>query len=400
MKKIALFGGLAVILIVLTAAVRFYYINLRGVGPVVNPAPEDITTQIPGIPKSAQNLTNLPLQIPAGFTVSVFAKNLGGARVLAWDPTGTLLVSIPGQGKVMAIVDSNGDGAVDDITTVISGLNKPHGLAFHDGRLYIAEMDKVAVYDYDAATKKAANKQKILDLPSGGNHTSRTIGFGPDGKLYVAVGSSCNACVEKDPRRAAISVANPDGSNAKIFASGLRNAVFFAWSPYDSRMWASNMGRDLIGDDVPPETVNIVSEGKNFGWPYCYGQRIWDKTFDSSKKAEEFCKTVELPHIEYQAHAAPLGLAFTPKSWPKAYQNSLLVAFHGSWNRTVPTGYTIVRFQLDSKGNYVKSEDFISGWLTSGGALGRPVDLLFDTQGVLYVSDDKIGVIYRVVYNP
>jgi glucose/arabinose dehydrogenase len=161
-------------------------------------------------------------------------------------------------------------------------------------------------------------------------------------------------------------------------------------------MWATTMGRDLIGDNTPPETVNIVTEGKNFGWPYCYGQRIWDKTFDATKKAENFCKTIEPPHIEYQAHAAPLGLAFTPNSWPKGYQHNLLVAFHGSWNRTQPTGYKVVRFILDDNGTYKGSEDFVSGWLTAAGALGRPVDLLFNQNGTLYLSDDKAGVIYTI----
>ena len=374
----------------------FIYKNIRGAGPAISPPAEDITGQIPKTPSEAKNLTDLPLHIPSGFTVSVFAKNLGDARVMTWDPTGSLLVSVPGQGKVMALTDADSDGVADGGITVAAGLNRPHGVAFHEGTLYIAEMDKVAVYDYDTAAKKTANKKKILDLPNGGNHTSRTIGFGPDGKLYISVGSSCNACIEKDSRRAAISVANADGSDAKIFASGLRNAVFFTWSPFDGRMWATTMGRDLIGDDIPPETVNIVMSGKNFGWPYCYGKQIQDKKFDNSQKAADFCKTVEPPHIEYQAHSAPLGLAFIPKSWPKEYQNSLLVAFHGSWNRSEPTGYKIVRFQLDDKGNYISAEDFISGWLTGSGALGRPVDVLFDGKGNLFISDDKSGTIYLV----
>jgi len=266
---------------------------------------------------------------------------------------------------------------------LLSGLNQPHGLAFHGGKLYVAETNAVSVYDYDG---KATNRKKIIDLPGGGLHFSRTIGFGPDGKLYIALGSTCNVCVESNPLRAKILVANADGTNLKVFASGLRNAVFFIWK--DQTMWATVMGRDYLGDDLPPDTIDIIREGKNYGWPYCYGKQVWDKTFDASQKAADFCKTTEPSFIDYQAHSAPLGLAF--------YKNDLLVSMHGSWNRTAPTGYKIVRFKFDDKGKYLGTEDFISGWLVNGGALGRPVDLLFDDKGNLFISDDKAGVIYKV----
>lgn len=388
MKKILIILGVVFVAAAIWAGI-FYYRNLRGSKPAFGPIPT-ITEKTTSAPGASVNTTGLPLTLPQGFAISIFAKNVPDARVLVWDPKGRLLVSSPETGNVFAL---DRDGLR---STVIGGLNKPHGIAFNNGKLYIAETDAVAVYDYDQATGRAANRKKIIDLPAGGNHFSRTIAFGPDGKLYIAIGSSCNACVEKDARRATIQVANADGSNVQTFASGLRNAVFFTWSPFDNKMWATTMGRDLLGDNTPPETVNIISAGKNFGWPYCYGNRIWDKSFDGSKKAEDFCKTVEPPHIEYQAHSAPLGLAFIPTSWGVEYGQDLLVAFHGSWNRSVPTGYNIVRFKLDAKGKYMSAEDFISGWLTSDGALGRPVDLLFDSSGNLFVSDDKAGVIYRV----
>jgi glucose/arabinose dehydrogenase len=398
MKKVFLFVVLLILVIGSIVGGHFIFTH-RGALPAMRSPSIDITEVLPSSSASSEestNTTGTPLTMPNGFTISIFAKNLGDARVMAWDPDGTLLVSNPGKERVVALIDTNGDGISENTIPVVQDLNKPHGIAFHKGKLYVAEVNQVAIYDYDAKNKKATNKKKILDLPAGGNHTSRSIAFGPDGKLYISVGSSCNACVEKDTHRAAISVANADGSDYKIFAAGLRNAVFFTWSPFDNRMWATNMGRDLIGDDIPPETVNIVTQGKNFGWPYCYGKRVWDKSFDSSKKAQEFCGSVEPPHIEYQAHSAPLGLAFIPKSWPQQYQNDLLVAFHGSWNRTQPTGYKVVRFNLDDEGNYLSAEDFISGWLQGSGAIGRPVDLTFDANGVLYISDDKAGVIYRV----
>src|SRR3989344_480294 len=305
---------------------RFWYQNLRGVKPAVGPV--------------LQNSTGLPLTILEGYSISVFAQNIPNARVLTWDPTRRLLVSSPATGKVFRIAD---DGSS---SVVIEGLNKPHGLAFKDGKLYIAETDAVAVYDYDG---KASNRKKITDLPSGGNHFSRTIGFGPDGKLNISIGSSCNVCVEKDTRRASIMVY--DGE-LKPFATGLRNSVFFTWR--NGEMWATDMGRDLIGDITPPEEVNIVKSGKNYGWPYCYGNRIADTTFGGT---DDFCKTTEPPIIEYQAHSAPLGLAFD--------KDYLYVSYHGSWNRTEPTGYKIVRFDLNN--NY-KASDFITGWLQSPSA--------------------------------
>lgn len=323
---------------------RFWYQNLRGAKPALGPA---------------VNVTGLPLVIADGYSMEIFAKDIPNARVLAWDPKGKLLVSSPATGKVFALPQK---------TVVVEGLNQPHGLAFKDGKLYIAETDAIAVYDYDG---KATNRKKIIDLPGGGNHFSRTIGFGPDGKLYVSIGSSCNVCVEKDTRRASIMMF--DGE-LKSYATGLRNSVFFIWK--DNEIWATEMGRDLIGDDVPPDEINIIKEGKFYGWPYCYGKNVQDTGS---------CEGAEPSFIDLPAHSAPLGLAFD--------KNYLYVAYHGSWNRTVPTGYKIVRFDLNN--NYEQS-DFITGWLQGDAALGRPVDLLFDNKGNLYISDDKAGVIYKV----
>lgn len=378
----------------------FAYGNLRGAGPAFGPKSGDIAKLFvtPAATPNQQvknpvNNTKFPLQIPAGFTMSIYANDAPGARALVFDPNGTLLVSLTLNGAVEAVPNPGHTGQTLPPVTVVSGLNNPHGLAFKGNTLYIAESNQVATYDYDPATFKATNKKKIIDLPNDGFHYTRTIRFGPDGRLYVSIGSDCNVCRESDSRRASIYVANPDGSDFKPYATGLRNAVFFTWSG-DGRMWATVMGRDYLGDDLPPDTIDIIREGKNYGWPYCYGKNVWDSSFDRSQKAKDFCTTVEPSYIDYQAHSAPLGLAFVPKSWPATYTNSLLVAMHGSWNRSVPTGYKIVRFKFDDKGNYLGGEDFITGWLQGSGALGRPVDLLFDLQGNLFVSDDKAGVIY------
>lgn len=375
---------------------NFYYENLRGIAPAMNPPVGDIAQRISGnSAKDAENKTGLPLTIPRGFSVSIFAKNLGNPRVLAWDQKGALLVSIPSKGQVVALVDSDQDGISDKTMTVASGLRSPHGLVFLGNSLYIAQTDRVTMFDYDANEKKATNARDIIELPGGGNHFSRTIGFGPDGRLYIAVGSSCNVCIERDWRRAKILVANADGSGLKEYASGLRNSVFFVWHPVTKTLWATDMGRDLLGDNTPPEEVNIIVEGRDYGWPYCYSNRVHDDAFDPKKRKS--CDSTAAPHITFQAHSAPLGLAFIPESWPEEYRGDLLVSYHGSWNRTVPTGYKVVRFDLDEAYVSRGESDFLSGFLEGKGALGRPVDLLFDPKGNLFISDDKAGIIYRII---
>ncbi len=397
----------------------FYWQNLRGAGPALNPPPRDISKLLTGAAKSVTpsptppagppptppaDLT-APLKLPPGFSISIFAKGLGGPRVLALDPEGTLLVSIPAQGRVVALPDKSGKGAADEVVTVVDGLKWPHGLAFGPGehpQLYVAETPEVAVYDYDPQKFKADNKKKIIDLPPGGRHFTRTLLFLPPPKeprLLVAVGSECDVCVEKDWRYASILAARADGRDLKTFASGLRNSVFLTAHPVTGHVWATEMGRDYLGDDLPPDEINLILEGQNYGWPYCYGKRVHDDKFDPQGRKRDFCKDTVPSYIDIPAHSAPLGLAFFPAEWPKEYRYHLLVAYHGSWNRSVPTGYKVVRYKLDQQGNYLGEEDFISGWLTDQGALGRPVDILIKDDGEIFISDDKAGVVYRVVYN-
>lgn len=392
-----------IILVVLLCVVIgvFLYHTFRGLNPAFGPAPSDITSYFSTgskgtISQPAVNTTEFPQMLPDGFTISIYARDLGNPRVMTRDPHGTLLVSVSSQGEIIALSDADSDGVSDENTRVLGGLNRPHGIAFYNNKLYVAETDSVSAYDYDWKIHRASNKQHILDLPAGGNHHTRTIGFGPDGKLYVSIGSSCNVCRESDWRRAAIIIANPDGSDVREFATGLRNSVFFVWHPESREMWATDMGRDLIGDNIPPEEVNIVLDGGFYGWPFCYGDRVHDRSFDSSDEVAGRCTRSAPPHITFQAHSAPLGLAFVPDSWPQEYRGDLLVAYHGSWNRTVPTGYKIARFDLDNQLQSTGESDFISGWLTQDGAFGRPVDLLFDDNGNLFITDDKAGVIYRV----
>ena len=293
---------------------------------------------------------------------------------------------------------------------VFQNFNNPHGIAFDLGSpfsLVIAEEHQII----RVPTYSEYDVQKIVGLPADGGHFTRTLGFGPDGRLYVSIGSSCNVCNEKDERRAKIFSMNPDGSDFKEFASGLRNTVFFTWHPKTEKMWGSDMGRDLLGDDLPPDEINIIDAGKNYGWPNCYGKNAHDTDFDKNTYIRNPCmEPFEMPSaIDVQAHSAPLGLAFIPEAppaggWPREYWNNLLVAYHGSWNRSVPTGYKVVRYKFDAERKYLGEEDFITGWLhqSNGGyeALGRPVDIVVNNDGTAFISDDKAGVIYKVSYNP
>ncbi len=375
----------------------FAYRNLRGIGPALAPAASDIAEL------AAENKTGLPLKIPDGFSIEIFAKNLSGARVMKFDSAGNLYLSRTGEG-IITRLDMKDERVVrrEDILT---GLRKPHGLAFDpsDPRmLYYAEEHQISRIDLSSDAT-----EKIADLPSGGGHFTRTLGFGPDGRLYVSIGSSCNVCREQDEHRAAIWSLNKDGSDFRLFARGLRNSVFFTWHPETEQMWATEMGRDLLGDDIPPDEVNIITEEdpstklgvKNYGWPTCYGKNIHDAAFDKNTYIRNPCMEPfeQGSAIDIPAHSAPLGLAFIPNSWSSEYRGDLLVAYHGSWNRSTPTGYKVVRMKFDAAGAYEDAEDFISGWLVSASnALGRPVDLVFGPDDALYVSDDKAGVVYRV----
>jgi glucose/arabinose dehydrogenase len=266
--------------------------------------------------------------------------------------------------------------------------------------MYVAETDKLSVFHYTPTSFKADQKKKLLDLPAGGNHVTRSLLLTKDGDddiLLISIGSSCNVCREKDTRRATIQYYNLRTGETGEYARGLRNAVFMATRPGTNQIWATEMGRDLLGDDIPPDEIDIIQKGKNYGWPNCYGQNIHDTAFDKNTYIRNPCmEPFETPsQIDLQAHSAPLGLAFVPSSgWPRDIRGDLLVAFHGSWNRTVPTGYKIVRVKLDRDGKPEGVEDFITGWLANGKKLGRPVDILMRDEGGLFISDDGAGIVY------
>ena len=342
------------------------------------------------------------IKLPTGFHIGVFAE-VDGARMMAFSPGGTLVATASGEDKVVALPDPRHTGKAERLVTVLDGLREPHGIAFYKGQLYIAEHDKVLRYDWDEASLRASHPTTLTDLPTGGGHSTRTLLFHGD-KMYVSAGSSCNVCIEKDPRRAAVAEYNPDGSGQRIFAKGLRNAVGMAVNPKTDTVWVTVNGRDWLGDDLPPEVViDLGQNGGDGGWPYCYGDRVPDPNF--TKPGDDRCQSVIPPRVQMQAHSAPLGLAFYDgKMFPPEYRNNVFIAFHGSWNRSVPTGYKVVRVKLDDKGQPVGgAEDFITGWLAPaetkrGRWIGRPVGIVFGSDGAMYVSDDGGGMVYRVTW--
>lgn len=337
------------------------------------------------------------LFLPQGFAVNVFAENLGGVRYLALGPDGAVYASRSGSGTIVRLPDHDGDGAADSVVTVLGDLDYPFGIAFRGDTMYFAEETAVKRLDPGAGTPVTL----VPGLPADG-HRTRTIAFGPDGRMYVSVGSSCNVCLEADSFRAAIAQFDPGGSGGRIFATGLRNSVGLAFHPATGELWATNNDRDNIGptsavtDDLPPERINIIKDGVWYGWPQCWlpGER-------NPEYAGTDCSDVEPPAITFQAHSASLGIRFyTGTAFPSDYRGDAFVAYHGSWNRTVPTGAKVVRVQVQN-GRPVTIDDFVIGWqLSDGSRWGRPVDVLPVGDGSLLISDDSGGRIWRVSYEP
>ncbi len=361
-----------------------------------------------GIMPSAKPVSFDNINMPQGFGIDVFAGDLGGSPVsypgtnpgprMMLLQDNVLFVTIPSQGRVVALPDRNRDRQADEAINFIDKLNNPHGIDYYDGWFYIAEEKRVIRVKPGSNNLQAdrGTLEVLIDnLPTGG-HFTRTVKV-HNNSLYVSIGSSCNVCYEQDERRAAISICALNGTGCRVFARGLRNAVGFVFHPLTGKMYATENGRDWLGDDVPPDEINLIEDGKNYGWPTCYGKNIHDTDFDKNVYVRAPCsEPFETPGlIDLQAHSAPLGLAFYyGDNFPKEYRGSLFVAFHGSWNRRVPTGYKIVSIDM----NTFTVKDFATGWLAGSNVLGRPVDIIVAEDGSLFVSDDNAGKIYRIYY--
>lgn len=337
--------------------------------------------------------------LPAGFSMGLWAAGVPDARVVRFTRAGDLLVANPGLNQVLLLKkDLDGDGKSDGKHLVIDGLNSPNGLDFYLDWLYIAEEDAIGrvKFDHDSGQITSDYERIVTGLPDGGNHWKKTLRFGPDGLLYVAFGSSCNVCLEKDARRAAMLRYNPDGSGEELFATGLRNSAGFDWSPIDGNLYATDNGRDLLGDDFPPCELNLVEQGQFYGWPYANGDRIPDPDFGDNQDQRIAASTP--PVHDFRAHNAPLGIAFIHnKLFPEEYHGAAVVALHGSWNRTSKDGYKVVSLHWDEQGQ-ITERDFVTGFLKGDNVIGRPAELTEGPDGAIYIADDFAGAIYRVAY--
>ena len=313
-----------------------------------------------------------------------------------------MYATLIGEGRVVILPDADKDGVADSAKTFADNLVGVQGIAFKENGVYVATESSIIRLE-DTNKDGVADKRDVLasDLPTGGGHSTRTIAFGPDGKLYVSAGSSCNVCMESDEKRAAVLRYSADGKFEKVYANGLRNAVGLLFHPVTNELFVTNNGRDNLGDDIPPETVYNVKEGANYGWPYCYGDRVPD---NSQNPPAGYCEKTGVPAVKMQAHSAPLGLAFyTGTAFPAEYKGDMFVAFHGSWNRSVPTGYKLVRIRMkdnqpDSSAGNLLVEDFATGWSLNGDVWGRPVDPLVAPDGSLLVTDDTANAVYSIYY--
>lgn len=348
---------------------------------------------------NARQTRRLPLEritLPPGFTITVFAENVPNARQMALGPNGTLFVGTRTAGNVYAVRDANHDNKADEVVTIARGLNMPSGVAVHDGALYVAEVSRVTRYDHIEATLKAPPKPALVSdsFPSDRHHGWKFIAFGPDGLLYVPVGAPCNIC-EPDTRHGNIMRMKPDGAGLEVFASGVRNSVGFDWDPQTKELWFTDNGRDLLGDDVPPDELNHApTSGLHFGYPYCHGGDMADPAYGRARKCREFAP----PAMKLGPHVAAIGMRFyTGAMFPAPYRNQIFIAEHGSWNRTQPIGYRVMLVRVEG-GKAVKYEPFAEGWLQGSDAWGRPADVLVMPDGALLVSDDDAGVIYRIAY--
>jgi len=332
------------------------------------------------------------IELPDGFAIEVYAE-VPLARSLAIGDRGTLFVSTRTGSSVYAVVE-NDDGSTRTIE-ILRDMGTPNGIAFHDGDLFVAEIDRVYRYRDAEDRLDAMPRGELLDidLPSDQAHGWRYIGFGPDDMLYIAIGAPCNVCDE--PGYAEIIRVNPDGSGRETFASGVRNSVGFTWHPETGELWFTDNGRDLMGDDIPPCELNRAPRpGMHFGFPYCHGGDIPDPEFGAGRSCANFTPPVQ----KLGPHVAPLGIKFyTGRMFPEEYRGHAFIAEHGSWNRSEKIGYRVTLVRLDGN-QAVSYEPFAWGWLQSEQVSGRPVDLLVRDDGSMLVSDDHAGRIYRITY--
>lgn len=338
------------------------------------------------------------LQLPAGYQLSVYAGGLPGARVMRFTPAGDLLLSRPRYGKVeLLFADADGDGRSDGSLTLLRGLRRPHGVLLLEGWLYVGETDRVRRWRFDHAARAVQGRGEVVlgGIPGGGNHWTRTLELGPDGWIYMQVGSTCNVCIERDARRATLMRFRPDGSGAQVYASGLRNTVGWAWQPGTGALYGVDNGRDWLGDDYPPCELNRIERGRFYGWPFRNGDNDPDPDFGGRGGALE--RDAVPPEHSFAAHTAPLAILFLPPQGYPGLESAALVSLHGSWNRSAKQGYEVVSLHWQPGGG-VRERKFLHGFEVDDHVIGRPVDLKLGPDGGIYLSDDHAGAVYRILY--
>lgn len=332
------------------------------------------------------------LEAPAGFTIETLNFEVPNARQMALSDNGTLYVGTRRKGVVYAVPEAL-TTAAPEVVEIASGLKMPSGIALKNGHLYIGALNKIIrINDVDRDFSNADREVITQSLPDKRHHGWKYLKFGPDGLLYVPVGAPCNICLSKDPRFASILTLDIETGQTDIWAHGVRNTVGFDWHPVSGALWFSDNGRDQLGDDRPPEEINVSTQrGQHFGYPFVHGDDIGDPKFGthSARPAEHVG-----PRIKIQAHSAALGIDFyEADSFPEVYQHALFIAEHGSWNRSSKVGYQVSVIMKDET-----YRPFVTGWLSGENASGRPNDVLITPRGELLISDDQQGVIYRVRY--
>jgi len=345
------------------------------------------------------------INLPDGFNIEIYAANVIDARSLARTEDGkTVFVGNRRRRNVYALTDTDGDMKADKVDTIATGLNMPNGVVFNNGDLYVAEVNKIHRFP-DIMNNLNDPKSEVIygDFPTDRHHGWKFIAFGPDGKLYVPVGAPCNVCDKEDENDvyASITRMNPDGSDMEVYVHGVRNTVGFAWHPETGDMWFTDNGRDMMGDDIPACELNHAdAKGTHYGFPFWHQGDIADPDFGDKRPRNEFKE----PAYKFEPHSAPLGLRFYQGNmFPSEYKNNLIVAQHGSWNRSPKAGhigYQLRYVQVDGDG-VVKSEIFADGWLDqeTNKGLGKPVDVMEMPDGSLLVSDDVAHCIYRITYS-
>jgi glucose/arabinose dehydrogenase len=338
------------------------------------------------------------IKLPQGFKIELYASEIPNARSMALSSSGILFVGTRNAGKVYALLDNNKDYKVDEVFTVASGLDMPNGVALKDGDLYVAEVSRIIKFPDIESNFKNNPAYTVIrdDFPKDRSHGWKFIKFGPDGKLYVPVGAPCNICLRKDdPRYASITRMNADGSNFEIFASGIRNTVGFDWHPVTKELWFTDNGRDMLGDNIPPDELNSAPTlGLHFGYPFLHGKNILDPEFGTQADTSQLTKPVQ----ELGPHVAALGMEFyTGDMFPPEYNNQIFIAEHGSWNRSEKIGYRVTLVKLNGN-KAISYEPFAEGWLKGDNVSGRPVDVEVMPDGSMLVSDDYADCIYRITY--